>query len=332
MSLLSVVVPCHDEADNVEALHAAIDAATTGLGWGLELVLVDDGSSDGTTEIGAQVASRDPRVRVLTFSRNFGKEAAMLAGLKAARGDAVIVMDGDLQHPPELIPQLLAAHEAGADHVVARRSRTGDPALRSFLSRRYYGLMKRVAEVPLADGVGDFRLLSRRAVNAVLQLDEATRFSKGLFAWAGFPTTTVTYENVGRAAGGSSWTLGKLLDYGLDGAMSFNTKPLRVSIWLGLSAVALSLAYFLWLVVQVLIDGVDVPGYLTLVGLITGLAGVQLVFLGVLGEYIGRIFLETKRRPHYIIASEVGAPTVSGTRPGTDSAGGGAQPGPDAER
>jgi glycosyltransferase involved in cell wall biosynthesis len=315
MRLLSVVVPCRDEAANLGRLHEALDAATAGLGWDIEVILVDDGSTDDTVEVAESLVEQDPRVRLLTLSRNFGKEAAMLAGLDDAGGDAVVLMDADLQHPPELLPQIVAAHEAGFDHVVARRSRKGDPALRTLLARGYYRLMARLVEVPLIDGVGDFRLLSRRAVDALLRLDEATRFSKGLFAWIGFPTTTITYEDVERVSGRSRWSLGQLLDYGLDGAMSFNTKPLRLSIWLGLAAVALSLGYFVWLLVQVLFDGVSVPGYLTLVGLMSGLAGVQLIFLGVLGEYVGRIFLETKRRPHFIVAREVRAAESRGSAP-----------------
>ena len=306
LGLLSVVVPCYAEAGNLADLHAAVVHAAEPICDRLELIVVDDGSPDATFATATAIASEDPRVKVISFSRNFGKEAAMLAGLKASTGDAVVVMDGDLQHPPELLPALVEAFLEGHDQVVAKRSRRGDPWLRTKLSQLYYRMMNRLVDVHLDDGVGDFRLLSRRAVDAVVSLGEMVRFSKGLFAWVGFDTAVIEYENRGRGAGASAWTIPKLFNYGVDGAISFNSKPLRLGFWLGAFVVAMTAVYLGWLIVNVLTLGIDVPGYVTLVALVTGLGGVQLIGLGIIGEYIGRMYVEVKARPHYIVRGAVG--------------------------
>lgn len=308
MTQLSVVVPCHNEEEVLELLHAEVMAHAEPLADRVELVLVDDGSTDGTLALAEELAARDGRVRVISFSRNFGKEAAMLAGLRAATGDAVVLMDADLQHPPQLLAALVAQYQQGYDQVVARRSRTGDPKVRTLLSRVYYRSMNRLVDVPLTDGVGDFRLLSRRAVDALLALGEVNRFSKGLFSWIGFDQAVIEYENVARAGGTSTWTFTTLLNYGLDGVMSFNNKPLRAAIWLGLSVVGLFCIYVVWLVYNAATTGIQVPGYITTVAVVTALGGIQLIFLGVIGEYIGRIYYETKARPHYVVRRDTGQP------------------------
>lgn len=297
-------MPCHDEEDVLPTLYDEVMTAAHRCATRVELIVVDDGSSDATLSLARGLADRDARVRVLTFSRNFGKEAAMLAGLRAARGDAVIVMDADLQHPPHLIEELVAVHERGFDQVVARRDRRGDPKLRSATSRAYYRIINRLIDVRLEDGVGDFRLLSRRAVDALLQLGEVNRFSKGLFSWIGFPTAAVDYANVARGAGTSSWSFRTLFNYGLDGLISFNDKPLRISVWMGLSAVLCAFLYVGWLAIRFVQYGVEAPGYLTTIAVIVMLGGFQLIFLGILGEYIGRIYYESKKRPHFIVATE----------------------------
>ncbi len=292
IALLSVVVPCFNEAGSLRRLYDEVMAVAPSLASSVELVLVDDGSSDATLAVASRLAAGDPRVRVVGFSRNFGKEAAMLAGLRSARGDAVVVMDADLQHPPALLPRLVEAFLDGHDQVVARRTRVGDSWGRRVVSRAYYTVVNRFADVRLQDGVGDFRLMSRPVVDAVLALGEANRFSKGLFSWVGFDTVCVDYDNVVRREGGSRWGRGALVDYGVDGLVSFNSKPLRVGIWLGLAAVLVSAGYVLWLLVRYLRVGVEMPGYLTTIAVIVGLGGVQLVFLGIIGEYIGRIYAE----------------------------------------
>ncbi|MDO5081160.1 glycosyltransferase family 2 protein [Buchananella hordeovulneris] len=301
---VSLVVPCHNEEEALPTLHREIVdvMAQTDLRW--ELLLIDDGSRDQTAARIAELAATDARVRGVGFSRNFGKEAAMLAGLRYARGEAVVIMDADLQHPPALVPQLVARlHRGDVDQVVARRTRAGDSWARTKLAGVYYRWVNRlVDDVELENGTGDFRILSRRAVNVLTQMDERSRFSKGLFSWIGFPTAAIDYDNRLRDTGKSSWTMRSLLNYGLDGILSFNTKPLRVAAVTGLAAVALAVLYVLFLIGDWAINGVAVPGYITLIAAIVGFSGLQLLALGLIGEYVGRIYQEVKARPHYVVA------------------------------
>ncbi|MFE3252601.1 glycosyltransferase family 2 protein [Streptomyces sp. NPDC059209] len=321
--LISLVVPCFDEAGIVDRFHDRVTgelALLEGeLGHEFELVYVDDGSRDGTLERLERIAAADPRTRYVSFSRNFGKESAMLAGLQYAKGAAVVIMDADLQHPPELIRRMLELHERGYEQVIARRTRTGDRVTRTLAARAYYRLINRLIDVELVDGVGDFRLLSRRAVDAVLALAEYNRFSKGIFAWVGFRSTTFEYENAAREQGRSKWSFGKLLNYGLDGLLSFNDKPLRAALHLGLLLLSLASLYAAWIVGVALVNGVDTPGYVTLLVAVTALSGVQMVMVGVVGEYVGRIYYEVKRRPHYLVAA-TDADRPRTTRPTADAA------------
>ncbi len=301
--LLSVVVPCYDEQDVLPELIDQVFATLEPADVDVEIVLVDDGSRDGTRQAIQRLNAQDPRVTYVSFSRNFGKESAMLAGLVYARGDAVVVMDADLQHPPHLVLEMLALYEQGYDQVVARRTREGERLSRTLLARLYYRIVNSLVDVNMEDGVGDFRLLSRRAVDALLHMGEYNRFSKGLFSWIGFSVATVDYRNVARQGGGASkWSLRRLLNYGIDGIMSFNAAPLRLSIYLGGSVTILSFAYVIFLIVASLVQGVTAPGYITLVAAILGIGGLQLLFLGVIGEYVGRIYYEAKQRPHFIVA------------------------------
>lgn len=304
--LLTLVVPCHNEADNLQSLYDQTLGAYESVGSlaGVELVLIDDGSTDDTLTTARRLAV-DPRVKVVSFSRNFGKEAAMLAGLRAARGDAVIVMDADLQHPPSLIPELVAAFDEGHHQVVAVRDRRGDPWLRTRLSKAYYRVVERLMDVELQDGAGDFRLLSRRAVDAVLSLTEVNRFSKGLFAWVGMRTKLVTYPNQPRNHGETSWGFVGLLNYGINGILAFNDRLVRMAVKIGMAALALFLAYVVFLIAAAFVDGVETPGYITTIAAIVGMGGLQLVFLGVVGEYVGKIYSEVKRRPAYIVEEEI---------------------------
>ncbi|MER6333397.1 glycosyltransferase family 2 protein [Streptomyces sp. NPDC014983] len=302
--LISIVAPCYNEEDVLERFHEAVQKVADELlplGHDMEFVYVDDGSRDHTLTVLERLATRDQRVRYVSFSRNFGKEAALLAGLRNASGDSVVVMDADLQHPPELITRMVQLREQGHDQVIARRSRTGDRLTRTLTARLYYRLVNRLVDVELRDGVGDFRLLSRRVVDAVLALTEYNRFSKGLFAWVGFPSTTFAYENAVREAGSSSWNLRGLLNYGLDGVLSFNNRPLRAALWLGVSLLLCAGLYTAWIVVAALLHGVQTPGYVTIITAVTALAGVQMVMLGVIGEYTGRIYYEVKGRPHFLV-------------------------------
>lgn len=301
--LLSVVVPCHDEEDVLPALVEQVFAALGSEAIEVEIILVDDGSRDGTRKQMRTLNGDDERVRYVSLSRNFGKESAMLAGLAYSRGDAIVIMDADLQHPPHLVIEMLDQFRQGYDQVVARRTRDGDAFGRTVLSRLYYRLVNSLVEVSMEDGVGDFRLLSRRAVDALLQMGEYNRFSKGLFSWIGFPMATIDYRNVERQGGGASkWSFRRLLNYGIDGVMSFNNAPLRLAIYLGAVVTALSFTYVAYLIGVAVIQGITVPGYVTLVAAILGLGGLQLLFLGVIGEYVGRIYFETKQRPHFLVA------------------------------
>ncbi|MFE7134564.1 glycosyltransferase family 2 protein [Streptomyces sp. NPDC057638] len=308
MPELSLVVPCFNESEVIDAFHATLTGVLERSGVEFEICYVDDGSDDGTRAALRRIAAADPRARYTAFSRNFGKESAMLAGLRMAAGDAVVVMDADLQHPPALVPRMVELYRGGHDQVVARRDRAGDGVIRTALSQLYYRLVRRCAEVEIADGEGDFRLLSRRAVDALLALPESNRFSKGLFSWIGFDTVGFPYENVQRAAGRSKWGGRRLVNYGIDGLLSFNSRPLRLAVHTGLWLFVSALAYALWIVVNVVTDGVETPGYATLIAVIVGLSGVQIATLGIVGEYVGRIYHETKRRPHYVVRETGGGP------------------------
>ena len=308
--MLSIVVPCFNEEPGLDRLAAALVEAVAPITADFEVVLVDDGSRDRSLEVMRRISARDPRFRYLGLSRNFGKESAMLAGLSHARGDAVAIMDADLQHPPSLLARMLPLLDQGYDQVVARRTRSGDAKMRTALSRVYYRVMNKMVDVELEDGVGDFRILSRRAVSALLSLGEHNRFSKGLFSWIGFDTATVDYENELRQDGTSKWTTRSLLNYGIDGVISFNSRPLRTAIHLGGFVTAVSFAYALWVLTEAIIHDNPVPGYVTLMCGVLFLGGLQLLFLGVIGEYVGRIYYESKRRPHFLIKESSGATAV----------------------
>lgn len=302
MTKLSVVVPCYNEEAVIDSFDAEIRRVLDALPVEYEVCYVDDGSRDGTLgKLRKIAATYGEQTRYVSFSRNFGKEAGMLAGLKEATGDAVVIMDADLQHPPELIATMLEHYRQGHDQVIARRTREGDKKLRSALSRLYYRGVNRWVDVELTDGVGDFRLLSRPAVDALLALPEYNRFSKGLFSWIGFDTVHFDYQNAQREAGETKWKFGSLLNYGMDGLISFNNRPLRIGIWLGVSLVGLTVLYALWITAMAITNGIDSPGYVTLVAMIAGIGGVQMIMLGLIGEYIGRIYYETKRRPHFLV-------------------------------
>lgn len=304
---LSVIVPCFNEAAGLGQLHEVLSRVLPTITARFEVILVDDGSSDQTLNRMREISLADRRFRYASLSRNFGKESAMLAGIRQAGADVVAIVDADLQHPPELLVEMVELLEKGYDQVVARRSRTGEARVRALLSKLYYWSMNRLMDVDLEDGVGDFRVLSRRAVDALLSLDERNRFSKGLFAWIGFDTAVIDYDNVRRASGTSKWGLAKLINYGIDGVVSFNYKPLRVAIYLGAFCTLLAFGYAAWVVGAAVVYGNSMPGYVTIMCGILGFGGLQLLFLGVIGEYIGRMYYESKRRPHFLLkeASEL---------------------------
>lgn len=302
---ISIIIPCFNEEKVLirtyeKLTEILLEYEKTNM-CGYELIFINDGSSDNTENVLINFSKQDDHAMYISFSRNFGKEAAMLAGLKNATGDAAIIIDSDLQHPPELIPQMVEYYKSGYDQVICRRNRNGEKIVRKKLSQLYYKIVNKFVDVELIDGVGDFRLLSRKAVDNLLSLTEYNRFSKGLFSWIGFETKYIDYDNKEREIGESKWSFKSLLQYGVDGIISFNNKPLRSIIYLGAILLLLSIVYIIITLVGILINGIDSPGYFTLITAVLIIGGVQLISIGVIGEYIGRIYYEVKKRPHYII-------------------------------
>jgi glycosyltransferase involved in cell wall biosynthesis len=297
----SVVVPVFDEADGLNELHRRLRAVMDGLGeW--EAVYVNDGSRDASLRRLEALRADDPRVAIVNLSRNFGKEIATTAGLDHARGAAVIVIDADLQDPPEVIPDLVAGWRAGFDMVYAqRRMRAGETWLKRATANLFYRLMDHLGRVRMPRDAGDFRLMSRRVVDALREMREQHRFMKGLFAWVGFPSLAVPYDRAARHAGTSKWNYWKLWNLALEGITSFTVMPLKVATYLGLFVALLSVAYAVVIVVKTIFLGNPVAGYPSLVTIVLFLGGVQLMTLGVIGEYLGRIFNETKQRPLYFV-------------------------------
>ena len=299
---LSLVVPCYNEADNIAALQARLSGVLDALACSWEIVYVNDGSRDLTLPRLEALHATDRRVGVVNLSRNFGKEIAMTAGLEHARGDAVIVIDADLQDPPELIPDLVAGWREGFDVVYAqRRQREGETWLKKTTASGFYRLMATLGGVALPRDTGDFRLMSRRAVDALLRLREQHRFMKGLFAWIGFPSKAIPYDRKARHSGGSSFTYWKLWNFALEGITSFTVMPLKVASYFGLVVSILAGIYALQMLIRTMLFGNSVAGYPSLMAVILFLGGAQMLTLGVIGEYLGRIFNETKQRPLYLV-------------------------------
>lgn len=310
---LSVVVPLYNEEDVLPMLHRRLLAAVDSVAGGIEIVYVDDGSTDRTGQMLQQLRLACALVSVVRFSRNFGKEQALTAGLQLARGDAVVLMDADLQNPPELIPSMLAAWRDGADVVnMRRRDRTADSWVRGGSARLFYRLINRLSDTPIPADIGDFRLFSRRAVDALNQLPERNRFMKGLFGWIGFRQTTLDYDYGKRAAGRSKWRFLQLLNFAVEGVTAFSVKPLRLASYAGLASALAAFAYALYFLAKTLVFGEPVAGFPTLIVVVLMLGGLQLLAIGVLGEYLGRLCLESKRRPLYIIEDYLPATELQG--------------------
>lgn len=297
--MISVVIPVFNEAENIAVLDAEISSVMHVIGYAYEIIFIDDGSQDATLSKIREISN--PNVRFVSFSRNFGKEAALLAGLEMAQGEAIIIMDGDMQHPPSLIPELVKPYESGFDQVVAKRNRVDEPLSRRLPSKLFYRLMNITSTVKLVDGEGDFRLISRKVADAILLLSENNRFSKGIFEWVGFNKTVIEFDHVERGSGISAFNPLKLLDYAIDGISAFNHRPLRSCFYLGLAVLVISLIYILYMFVNILVNGIDVPGYFTIIASLLLLSSIQLFSLGIIGEYVGRIYVETKDRPKYIV-------------------------------
>ncbi|MCC6946896.1 MAG: glycosyltransferase family 2 protein [Bradyrhizobiaceae bacterium] len=309
---LSVVIPVYNEAASLPALREALTPVLDGLGLDAEIILVDDGSSDESWAAIAAWHAADPRVRALRFARNFGKEAALSAGIFHSLGAAVVLMDSDLQHPPEVIPEFVARWREGYEMVYAvRTTRDGDSAVRRGATRAFYHLFGRIAEVDLPPGAGDFRLLDRKVVDILNRLPERLRFMKGLYAWAGCRHVGVPYTPPPRRFGASAMSMRRLTGFGLDGIFAFSRLPLAISGWAGAAVALFALVFGAYLTIRTIVIGVDVPGYASIMVGIMLLGGVQLLALGVLGAYVGRIYEEIKQRPLYVISDTLAAATRS---------------------
>lgn len=303
--LISLIIPCYNEEKALPSFWKETTAVTDQMtDVDFEFIFVNDGSSDGTLALLRSMAQGDPRVKYISFSRNFGKEAAMYAGFSHAKGDYTAVMDADLQDPPALLPTLLrAVREEGYDSAATRRvTRKGEPPIRSFFARMFYRIINRMSDVDIVDGARDFRLMNRKFLNALLAMKERNRFSKGLFGWVGFRTKWIEFENVERVAGETKWSFWKLFKYSIEGLVAFTTTPLVMASFVGLLFCVISLASTIFIFVRKLLFGDPVSGWASTACIITFLGGIQLFFLGVFGQYMAKTYLEVKNRPLFLVA------------------------------
>ena len=301
MNLLSIVVPCFNEDESVGIFLEEIQKTLKD--YNFEVIYVNDGSSDNTLKYIKELASKNSNVKYISFSRNFGKESAIFAGLKYASGDYICLMDADLQHPPKLIPEMLeAVLDEGYDVAAARRvSRKGEPKIKSFFSHRFYKVFNRISDIDMVEGATDDRIMTRQVVDSVLNLPEYNRFSKGLFQWVGFDTKWIEYENIERIAGESTWSFWGLIKYSIEGLVAFTTLPLSVSTFLGMVFSVIAFIYMLFIIIRYLIYSEAVPGYPTLICSLLLLGGIQLLSIGVLGKYLEKTYFEAKNRPIFIV-------------------------------
>lgn len=303
-ALLSVIVPCYNEQDALIPFLEELERVLPRLqNIRAEIIFVDDGSTDATLATIRSLSSVSAHIRWVSFSRNFGKESAIIAGLEAAKGDYITLMDADLQDPPALLPEMLqAVREEGYDSAGTRRStRRGEPPVRSWFARRFYRLINAISDIELVDGARDYRVFTRQAVNALLSVQEYNRFSKGLFEWIGFRTKWFEYENVERVAGTTKWSFHKLFLYSIEGIVAFSTAPLVISAFVGCAMMFAAFLCAITLGIRQFLYHNSVDGWTSMVIIILALAGIQLFFLGIIGQYIAKMYMETKRRPHYIV-------------------------------
>ena len=303
--LISLVVPCYNEEQSLPYFWKETTAVMRQMDYlDFEVIFVDDGSRDKTLEVLRSLAASDSRVKYLSFSRNFGKEAAMYAGLEHAKGDYAAVMDADLQDPPALLEDMYrAVTQEGYDSAATRRvTRKGEPPIRSFFARMFYKIINKMADVEIVDGARDFRLMNRKFLNALLELKERNRFSKGLFGWVGFKTKWLEFENVERVAGETKWSFWKLFKYSIEGIVAFTTTPLTLASFMGFLLCMVALCSTVFIVVRKLLFGDPVSGWASTASIITFIGGIQLFFMGIFGQYLAKAYTEIKNRPIYIVA------------------------------
>ncbi len=301
--MLSIIVPCKNEEEAIPLFYPVLKENLDKIDDDYELLIIDDGSTDKTVEVSLKLKEKDPNIKVISFSRNFGKEAGMLAGLREAKGDYVVIMDADLQDPPALLKEMYNYVKSGQYDSAAtyRVTRKGEPPIRSFFARKFYKLINKMIDVEIVDGARDYRLMSRKMVDAIISMPEYNRFSKGIFAWVGFKTKYIEFENVERVAGETKWSFFKLFSYAIDGIVGFTVAPLRIATYSGIFVSLFGFIYMLYIVIKALAVGDPVPGYPSMIAIICLLGGIQLLVMGIMGEYLGKTYMESKRRPSYII-------------------------------
>jgi len=301
--LITILIPAYNEEDVLLMLYDRLSKIINSQpNYNFEMLFINDGSTDKTLQIIKNLRTQDSRICYLNLSRNFGKEIAMIAGLDYSKGDAVIIIDADLQDPPELIPQMISYWEQGYDDVYAKRkTRKGETWLKKFTSKMYYKTLQSVTKIEIQKDTGDFRLLDRRCVEALKQFRESQRYTKGLFSWIGYNKKELLYDRDPRAAGNTKWNYKKLVDLSIDGITSFTTAPLRWSAIIGLLISLIGFIYMIAIIIKTIVSGVDVPGYASTMVVILFIGGIQLIFLGIIGEYLGRAFYESKNRPIYFV-------------------------------
>lgn len=309
VKLLSVVVPCYNEEENVPYFYEELlkqEKLLKEHQVEIEIIYIDDGSKDHTVAEVKRLHEKDERVHLVSFSRNFGKEAGIYAGLQKARGDYVVMMDADLQDPPSLLPEMLDYIEQGYDSVATRRvSRKGEPPVRSFFARMFYRLMGRISKTEIVDGARDYRLMTRQVVDAILSMGEYNRFTKGIFGWVGFETKWLEYQNVERVKGETKWSFWKLLVYSFDGIMAFSTLPLAIASIFGMLFCLFAFLLIIFIIIRTMVFGDPVSGWPSLVCIISLVSGVQLFCLGIVGQYMSKMYMEVKNRPIYLVKEEL---------------------------
>ncbi|MCQ2534783.1 MAG: glycosyltransferase family 2 protein [Clostridia bacterium] len=300
---ISLIIPCYNEQEALPIFYKEVTKVLSGLNYEYELLFINDGSVDDTLKILKEIASSDEHAKYISFSRNFGKEAAMYAGFCNAKGKYVAVMDADMQDPPSLLPQMLEILESGEyDSVATRRvSRVGEPPIRSFFARQFYKIINKISDADIVDGARDFRLMKREMVDAIVKMTEYNRFSKGIFGWIGFRTYWLAYENQERVAGETKWHFWKLTKYAIEGIINFSQVPLSLASWFGLFMTLIAFLFVVFIVLRKLIFGDPVDGWASTICIITFIGGIQLFCMGIMGQYIAKTYAEVKRRPHYIV-------------------------------
>ena len=302
-NLITIIVPCYNEEKVINLFYEEITSTISCIhNYDFEIIFVDDGSSDNTLELIKDLSLKDTRIKYINFSRNFGKESAMLSGLEHSKGDFVCIMDADLQHPPKLLYDMIDGVENGYDSVATRRkNRIGEPKLRSYFAKLFYKIINKTSKIQITEAATDYRLMNRKMVDSILKMCEYNRFTKGIFEWVGFKTKWIEIDNVERAAGETSWSFYSLFTYAIEGIVSFSVAPLKIASFSGILISILSIIYAIYIIMRTLILGIDTPGYASLICIVLFIGGIQLISIGIIGEYLSRTYLEVKNRPNYII-------------------------------